>query len=247
MRKKLVVGNWKMNMLTAPALDFVAKVAAGLCGEACVCAPFTVLSDMSKAASGSKLRIGAQNMYFKESGAYTGEVSPAMLRDIGVEYVILGHSERRMYFGETDADICSKVRTALDSGIAPILCCGESAGRENPADFVKSQISAALSGVRAEELGKVIIAYEPIWAIGTGKTATPDVAQNMIHILRESLRVSHGNAADDVLFLYGGSVNSENISDFLKCEDIDGALVGGASLDAQNFLDMAAAAERMNF
>lgn len=161
-----------------------------------------------------------------------------MLLDIGVEYVILGHSERRMYFGECDRDVNQKAKTALSKGLKPIICCGESEDQENPMEFVASQIVAAYQGISAEAASESLIAYEPIWAIGTGKTATPDVAQKMISHLRNTLRELYGSTADYIRILYGGSVKASNIASFLSRADIDGALVGGASLEADSFVEM---------
>lgn len=238
MRKKLVAGNWKMNMLTEDAMKFLDSVIPRLADEALVCAPFTLLSEMAKKSHQTKLRIGAQNMHFESFGAYTGEVSADMLLDIGVKYVILGHSERRMYFGEKDGEINKKMRTALSKGLVPIVCCGESENQENPPEYVAGQIIAAFRDIDAESASKAIVAYEPIWAIGTGKTATPEIAQNMIAHLRETLRKLYGSIAERILILYGGSVKSGNIASFLSQQDIDGALVGGASLDADSFVEM---------
>ncbi len=242
MRKKIVIGNWKMNMLTERARGFAKQVAPRLASTAVVCAPFTVLSVLSEAAKGTILKVGAQDMYFQESGAYTGEISAGMLLDVGAGYVIVGHSERRLYFGETDADVRHKVETALKNGLIPIVCCGEPLDTEAPKDFVKAQLIAALEGVSGEQLSNIVVAYEPVWAIGTGKTATPEVAQDMIGSLRFVLKERFGDAAEEVLFLYGGSVNEKNIAEFLVCDDIDGALVGGASLDPDSFVQMVNAA-----
>lgn len=238
MRKKLVAGNWKMNMLSEDAMSFLDAVIPRLADEALVCAPFTLLPEMSKRARGTKLQIGAQNMHFESSGAYTGEISGDMLLDIGIKYVILGHSERRMYFGECDEHINRKAKAALSKGMTPIICCGESENQENPMEYVASQIRAAFRDICDKDASKTLIACEPIWAIGTGKTATPDVAQKMISHLRSTLRERYGSIADQVRILYGGSVKPSNIASFLGEPDIDGALVGGASLEADSFVEM---------
>ncbi|MDO4754406.1 MAG: triose-phosphate isomerase [Bacillota bacterium] len=243
MRKKLVAGNWKMNMLTKDAMFFLDAVIPRLADEALICAPFTLLSAMAAKACDTKLAIGAQNMYFEESGAFTGEISADMLSDVGVKVVILGHSERRMYFGETDEDIRRKTAAALAKGLIPIVCCGESENQENPADFVSGQLIQAFRGVDSGEASNIIVAYEPIWAIGTGKTATPEVAQKMIAHLRETLRGIFGECAEHIRILYGGSVKPSNIRDFLSQPDIDGVLVGGASLSPDSFVEMVANAK----
>lgn len=238
MRKKLVAGNWKMNMLRERAVDFVRRTAGELETEAVICVPYTLLDVLSKEAAGTKLSIGAQNVHELPSGAFTGEISAEMLADLHIQYVIIGHSERRQYYAESDEAVSRKLRAALDRGLTPVVCCGEPEGVAHPRAFVSAQIENAFQHVSAEELSKTIIAYEPIWAIGTGKTASPEDAQGMIAHLRGVQRLKYGAEAEKQLFLYGGSVKADNIGEFLSCEDIDGALVGGASLDPISFLKM---------
>lgn len=202
-------------------------------------APFTALSDAVKAVAGSNIKIAAENVYPKESGAYTGEVSPVMLKEIGVEYVILGHSERREYFKESDEFINEKVKCVLAHEMTPILCIGEKledreAGRTN--DVNKTQINGGLAGLTAEEAKKVVIAYEPVWAIGTGKTATPEIAEETHKAIREELARMFGEeVANEITIQYGGSMKPENAQELLAQADIDGGLIGGASLKAQDF------------
>jgi triosephosphate isomerase (TIM) len=203
-----------------------------------VCAPFTDLEAALVATAGSNVAVGAQTMAAADEGAFTGEVAPPMLRELGVPYVILGHSERRQYFGENDADLARKVRAALDAGILPVLCVGETldereAGRTEAK--VNGQLNAGLEEVATGELAAVTIAYEPIWAIGTGRTATPEQAQETIAFVRASLRGRFGTLADQARVLYGGSVNPGNIDSLMALPDVDGVLVGGASLDAAGF------------
>lgn len=242
-RKKLVAGNWKMNMLSSDARRFLEEAVPNLADEAVVCVPFTVLSQMSEriralSTGKPKLAVGAQTMSEKDFGAYTGEIAAEMLIDVGAEYVILGHSERRMYFHETDEAVNAKTLAALAKGLIPIVCCGEAENQPNPEAFVGGQIRRVVEGISKSDSSKLIIAYEPIWAIGTGKTATPETAQKMISHIRTELREVFGEQAEEIRILYGGSVKASNIRDFLAQEDIDGALVGGASMDAASFVAM---------
>ena len=243
MRKVIVAGNWKMNKTAKEAAQFfnelkplVADVKnAGII----IGAPFTALETATRETAGSNIKIAAENMNAKESGAYTGEVSPLMLKDLGVEYVILGHSERREYYHETDEIINEKVKSALAHDLKPILCIGEKleereAGTTN--DVVKTQIVGGLKDVTAAEMANVVLAYEPVWAIGTGKTATPEQAQEVHAFIRGLLTDLYGKeVAENVTVQYGGSMNDANAADLIAQTDIDGGLVGGASLIPEKF------------
>ena len=243
MRKTIIAGNWKMNKTNKEAVEMLTElkeIVKGIDSVGIVIgAPFTALSDAVKAVAGSNIKIAAENVYPKESGAYTGEVSPVMLKEIGVEYVILGHSERREYFKESDEFINEKVKCVLAHGMTPILCIGEKledreTGRTN--DVNKTQINGGLAGLTAEEAKKVVIAYEPVWAIGTGKTATPEIAEETHKAIREELAKMFGEeVANEITIQYGGSMKPENAQELLAQADIDGGLIGGASLKAQDF------------
>ena len=242
MRKPIIAGNWKMNKNIKEALEFVKEVGARADRddvEAVICAPFLQLKDLKEATKGTKIKVGAQNMHFETSGAFTGEVSAEMLQEIGMDYVIIGHSERREYFGETDETVNKKVLKALQIGINPILCCGETLEQREAGvtkDHVKTQILAGLKDVTNEDLVKVVIAYEPIWAIGTGKTATDEQANETIMAIRNILAEMFGKeVADKIRIQYGGSVKPGTIKAQMAMSDIDGALVGGASLVAADF------------
>lgn len=244
MRKPIIAGNWKMNKTIAEAVEFVNEVKDKVNNdkvEAVICAPFLALKDLKEATKGSNIKIGAQNMHFEESGAFTGEVSPAMLKEIGIDYVVIGHSERRQYFNETDETVNKKVLKALEHGIDPILCCGETLEqRENgeTKSVCKVQIEKALENVTKEDLVKVVIAYEPIWAIGTGKTATAEDANDVIAYIREVVASLYGELANEVRIQYGGSVKPSNVTEIMNQSDIDGALVGGASLAANDYVEL---------
>lgn len=242
MRKPIIAGNWKMNKTVAEGLDLINGIKAQDLDsqvEALVCVPFTLLTEAKKALKGTDIKLGAQNMYFEESGAYTGEISPAMLEEIGVDYVILGHSERRQIFGETNEIVNKKIQAALRHGIKPILCVGESleereAGRE--VEVVTGQLEESLKGIGAEDMEKLVIAYEPIWAIGTGKTASSDDANKMLGDIREKLSSLYGqDVKDRVRLQYGGSVKPATIKELMDKPEVDGALVGGASLKVDDF------------
>lgn len=243
MRKTIIAGNWKMNKTNADAVAMLTELKAAVAGVEnvgiVIGAPFTALSDAVKAVAGSNIKIAAENMYPKASGAYTGEVSPEMLKAIGVEYVILGHSERREYFHETDAFINEKVKCALAYGLTPILCVGEKledreAGRTDLVN--ETQVKGGLACLTKEEAVKVVIAYEPVWAIGTGKTATPEIAEETHKAIRKVLAEMFGaEAAEEITIQYGGSMKADNAKDLLAQADIDGGLVGGASLEAESF------------
>lgn len=247
MRRQLVAGNWKMSLDLVGAVSLARQVAAGADGlggvDLAVCPPAVYLGAVGEAIRGSRVALGAQNMYYETEGAFTGETSPAMLRDLGCRLVILGHSERRHIFGEGDALVNKKVHAALAAGLTPIVCLGEQlAQREagRTAEVIRSQFEGSLAGLSAAEIMRVVIAYEPVWAIGTGKVATPEQAQE-VHADLRRLMAERYNAqvAQSVCILYGGSVKPENAGDLLRQDDIDGALVGGASLKADQFLAIA--------
>lgn len=242
MRKSVIVGNWKMNKTPTEAnelLDQISKLDLDSEVEAGVCTPAIDLLLAKDKLSETNVNFGAQNMYFEESGAFTGEISPTMLQDIGAKYVILGHSERREYFHEDDELINKKVLSALDHDLTPILCCGETLEEreaEKHEEKVKEQIQADLEGVSNEDIEKVIIAYEPIWAIGTGKTASSNDADAMCGYIRSIIADKFGEEnAQKVRIQYGGSVKPNNVVELMGKENIDGALVGGASLKAEDF------------
>jgi len=242
-RTPIIAGNWKMYKTSAEAAayvnEFLGLVADARDVEIVLCPSYTALAEVRRLTAGSNVRVAAQNMHFKNEGAYTGEVSPPMLGEIGIDDVVLGHSERREYFNENDADLALKVTVALENGFRPILCCGETdAEREasRTEEKLQLQMTGGLAGIDASRLPEIVVAYEPIWAIGTGKTATPEIAQDTIHFIRETLAGQFGvEAAGQVRILYGGSVKPDNISELMAQEDIDGALVGGASLAAVDF------------
>lgn len=243
MRKPIIAGNWKMNKTIKESLEFIEEVKGQTEGdvEVLICAPFTLLKDLKLATKGTNIKVGAQNMHYENSGAFTGEVAPANLVEIGMDYVIIGHSERREYYGETDETCNKKVLKAIEVGIDPILCCGETLEEreaDKTMDKVKGQIIAGLAGVKAEDLAKVVIAYEPIWAIGTGKTATAEQANEVIAYIRQVVRDVYGDLADQVRIQYGGSVKPANVAEIMGQSDIDGALVGGASLKPADFLGL---------
>ena len=243
MRKPIIAGNWKMNKTIKEGLEFIEAVKGKTEGDAevLICAPFTLLKDLIEATKGTNTKIGAQNMHFEESGAFTGEVAPANLVELGIDYVIIGHSERREYYNETDETCNKKVLKAIEVGINPILCCGETLEeRESNStmDKVKGQIVKGLKDVKAEDLEKVVIAYEPIWAIGTGKTATAEQANEVIAYIRNVVRDLYADLADKVRIQYGGSVKPANVAEIMGQTDIDGALVGGASLKADDYLGL---------
>jgi triosephosphate isomerase len=249
-RKKLIAGNWKMNKTPADGVALVTELVAALGKQTDVdvvlCPPFTGLESAAKALDGSTLKLGAQNMHYEASGAFTGEVSAPMLRALFTTHVILGHSERRTLFGEQDAFINKKVITALKNQLRPILCVGETlAERESGTTLkvVQTQLEAGLEGVSKEQAATVIVAYEPVWAIGTGKVATTDQAQEVHAFIRGLLVKLYGDAiAQKIRILYGGSMKPANASELLNQKDIDGGLIGGASLEARSFADLVKAA-----
>ena len=242
MRKKVIAGNWKMNMLPNEAMSFIEQLiplVKDTENEVILCVPYTDLFYALLTAQNTNIKIGAQNMHFEEKGAYTGEISGQMLKSIGVEYVIIGHSERRQYFAETDETVNKKLKSAFKYGLKPILCVGETLNQREEGmanDVVNTQIEKDLQGLEPNQVQNTIIAYEPIWAIGTGKTATSEDANNMIKNIREKISNMYGqNIANGVIIQYGGSVKSANAKELFSMSDIDGGLVGGASLKAEEF------------
>lgn len=242
MRKPIIAGNWKMNKTPEEAAELVRELVplvADAEAEVVVCPPFVCLDAVRKEAAGSNIKLGAQNVHFEKSGAYTGEVSADMLLAMGVEYVIIGHSERRQYFGETDCTVNKRAKAALAAGLKPIICVGESLEEREKGvtnELVSMQTKLALQGIPAEEVDKVVIAYEPIWAIGTGKTATAAEANETIGAIRKAIAQVYGEeVASKVRIQYGGSMNPKNASELMAQSEIDGGLIGGASLKAEDF------------
>ena len=246
MRKILIAGNWKMHKSIPETLDFISllvgKIGAACSQDVVVAPPFTALGAAGKLLSGTPIMLSAQNMSHQAEGAFTGEISVAMLKDAGCQWVILGHSERRVLYGETDVIVCQKVKVALEYGLKVIFCLGETESqRENGVthDVVRSQMKIGLQGLDAGLLASLVIAYEPVWAIGTGKNATPHQAQEVHRVIRNELEKIYGKAlAESMRIIYGGSVTPGNFPSLLHEPDIDGALVGGASLDADSFYDI---------
>ncbi len=242
MRKPIIAGNWKMNKTPEEAAELVRELVplvADAEAEVVVCPPFVCLDAVRKEAAGSNIKLGAQNVHFEKSGAYTGEISADMLLAMGVEYVIIGHSERRQYFGETDCTVNKRAKAALAAGLKPIICVGESLEEREKGvtnELVGMQTKLALQGIPAEEVDKVVIAYEPIWAIGTGKTATAAEANETIGAIRKAIAQVYGEeVASKVRIQYGGSMNPKNASELMAQSEIDGGLIGGASLKAEDF------------
>lgn len=245
MRKPIIAGNWKMFKTVSEAVAFVNEVKgkAEIDGvDSVICAPFTNLPALVEAVKGTNLKVGAQNLHWEDSGAFTGEISGAMLKDLGVDYVIIGHSERRAYFAETDDTVNKKVHAAFKHGLTPIVCVGEKleereAGQTK--DVCKVQTEAAFAGLSAEQAAQVVIAYEPIWAIGTGKSSTAEDANEVIGYIRQLIAGLFGESvADQVRIQYGGSVKPNNIREYMQQSDIDGALVGGASLEPASYIQL---------
>lgn len=252
MKKFLIAGNWKMNKLTSEAAAFAEELKAknfSNADEVALLVPFTQLTAVGEGLKGSGIGFGAQNVHFEKSGAFTGEISVPMLEEIGVDYCIVGHSERREYFNETDATVNSKLKALLEAGITPILCVGESLEvREGKGEqtFVASQVFADFEGIPRNLAAKVVIAYEPIWAIGTGKTATPEQAEEMCAFIRGVIGGLYDNdLADQMLILYGGSMKASNAADLLAKPDINGGLIGGASLKIDDFSAIIDAAAKL--
>ena len=242
MRKKVIAGNWKMNMLPNETINFIeqfAPLVKDTKNEVILCVPFTDLFYALLHVQGTNIKIGAQNMHWEEKGAFTGEVSAQMLKSIGTEYVIIGHSERRQYFAETDETVNKKIKSALAVGLKPIVCVGETLEqRENgkTEEIVTNQVEKAFEGLNLEDLSKIIIAYEPIWAIGTGKTATKEEANETIAQIRKKIAKMYSQKeADEIIIQYGGSVKASNAKELFEMSDIDGGLVGGASLKPDEF------------
>ena len=244
LRKAVIAGNWKMNKTRPEAkalLEAIKPLAANAEGkiEVIACVPFTNIETAVSTTAGSNIKIGAENVHFAKSGAFTGEISADMLVEAGVEYVVIGHSERRQYFGETDVTVNKRTKAALEAGLKPIVCVGET--KEQREDgitegVIGAQITLDLCGISAEDIKKTIIAYEPVWAIGTGLTATPDQAEEVCAFIRGELARIYGkDVADAVTIQYGGSMNAKNAAELLAKPDIDGGLIGGASLKAEDF------------
>ena len=238
-RRKIVAGNWKMNKTPSEAVALVNELKPLVANDevdVVFCVPAIDIIPVAEAVKGTNIQVGAENMYFEESGAYTGEISPAMLVDAGVKYVVLGHSERREYFGETNADVNKKILKAFEHGITPIMCCGETLEQREQGvtmDFIRQQVKVGFQGVTADQAKTAVIAYEPIWAIGTGKTATTEQAEEVCAGIRACIAEIYDEAtAEAIRIQYGGSVNAGNAAELFAQADIDGGLVGGASLKA---------------
>ncbi len=246
-RKPIIAGNWKMNKTLEEAKKLAIEVKNNTLArapevEVVICPPFTALTEVASIIKGSHVKLGAQNCHWKDSGAFTGEISPIMLKDVGCEYVIVGHSERRQYFGETDEIVSMKAKAALAHGLSPIVCVGEHLEHREKGmtkDIIRGQVIGSLRGIEAEEILRAVVAYEPVWAIGTGKTATPEQAQEVHAFVRNLLIDLYGlEVALKVRIQYGGSVKPANIAALMSEVDIDGALVGGASLEAIQFAEI---------
>jgi triosephosphate isomerase len=250
MRRPFIAGNWKMNLNRAEAVSLAKAVAAGVANvtsaDVAVCPPSVYLDAVSQVVKGSKLGLGGQNLYFEPNGAFTGEISAPMLKDLGCQYVILGHSERRHILGETNEDVNKKVKVALAAGLTPIVCVGELLSEREAGQtrqVIEQQFDRSLAGVSVEQMASVVLAYEPVWAIGTGKVATPEQAEAVHMDLRNLLARRYNTAvAEGVRIQYGGSVKASNAAELLAQPNVDGALVGGASLKADEFLGIVAAA-----
>ncbi|WP_422446054.1 triose-phosphate isomerase [Thermoanaerobacterium sp. DL9XJH110] len=247
MRKPLIAGNWKMHSTVKETMDFLDSFLPKVKepeAEVVICPPFTSLWAAAERIKGTKVKLGGQNMHWEEKGAFTGEVSPAMLAEIPCDYVIIGHSERRQYFAETDETVNKKIKAALKYGLTPIVCVGETLEQREQGitmSLVLSQVQKALEGLASEETEKVVFAYEPIWAIGTGRTASSTDAQEVIAAIRRKIsELFDKGVSEKVRILYGGSVKPDNIKDLMSQPDIDGALVGGASLKPDSFYEIAA-------
>ena len=253
MRKYVIAGNWKMYK-TNPEARQLAEAIKGKNSSVkktgiVICPPATALSTVAEILAGSKIGLGAQNMYWENEGAYTGELSAEMIKSTGAAYVIIGHSERRQYFGETDETVNKKLKQALHTNLNPIVCIGETLDQREKGitkDVIAGQLQGALAGISADQMKEVILAYEPVWAIGTGKTATPEQAQDVHNFIRSNLLTMYDAAtSESVIIQYGGSVKPNNAAELLKQKDIDGALVGGACLEADSFTEIIKAAEQL--
>jgi triosephosphate isomerase len=246
LRKRIIAGNWKMNKSVAESKDLAADIKRELAEcrdvDVVLCPPFTSLESVGTVIENTQIKFGAQNMHWENDGAYTGEISANMLRSIYCHYVILGHSERRSYFGETDAIVNKKTKTALAANLIPIVCVGETLEErkaERHSEVVRTQLSGSLDGILGDDLKRVIIAYEPVWAIGTGEVATPAQAQEMHAFIRTVLaEIASADVAESVRLQYGGSMKPDNADELLSQPDIDGGLIGGAALDARTFVEL---------
>ncbi len=245
MRIPFIAGNWKMHKTIDEAVQFVNQIGDEVSKtdvEVAICAPFTLLKDLKVAAEGTKIKIAAQNMHFEEKGAFTGEISPLMLKELAIDYVIIGHSERRQYYNETDETVNKKLLKALQFDIMPIMCVGETLEQREAGEaqsVVEKQIRNGLASVSESDIARVVIAYEPIWAIGTGKTASAEDANEMIAFIRNIVKELYDDAkSEEVRIQYGGSVKPANVEQIMNQSDIDGALVGGASLKAEDFIQL---------
>ena len=245
MRIPFIAGNWKMFKTKAEAIAFAEEfreLYKDIDVQTAICAPFTNLEALKEAFAGTEIKVGAQNVHFADEGAFTGEISVSMLEEIGVDFCIVGHSERRQYFGETDETVNKKLKKLFEGPIRPILCVGESLEErdaDKAFDVVGGQIKADLEGIDAADVKKLVIAYEPIWAIGTGRTATPDQAEEMCAFIRKTLIELYGEeVSDEVIIQYGGSVKPANATEIMNMDEIDGALVGGASLKPKDFMEI---------
>ena len=245
MRIPFIAGNWKMFKTKAEAIAFAEEfreLYKDTDVQTAICAPFTNLEALKEAFAGTEIKVGAQNVHFADEGAFTGEFSVSMLEEIGVDFCIVGHSERRQYFGETDETVNKKLKKLFEGPIRPILCVGESLEErdaDKAFDVVGGQIKADLEGIDAADVKKLVIAYEPIWAIGTGRTATPDQAEEMCAFIRKTLIEIYGEeVSDEVIIQYGGSVKPANATEIMNMDEIDGALVGGASLKPKDFMEI---------
>ena len=242
-RKIFIAGNWKMNKTAAETAELASALKASLAQfagkcEIAVCPTFTSLATAVEILKGSNVKVGAQNIHWADNGAYTGEISGAMLKEIGVEYVIIGHSERRQYFGETDETVNQRIKAALKYGLKPIVCIGETLSERESGvtnTVLEKQIRGAFADISAADMDAITVAYEPVWAIGTGKTATPDVAQETHAFIRSVLTALFGDKAQDIVVQYGGSMKPENSGALVSKQDIDGGLIGGAALKADSF------------
>ncbi len=242
MRKPIIAGNWKMNMTPSECVKLISELRAQAGEAKCdvvICPPYVDLQAAHEALAGSNIKLGAQNIHWAAKGAFTGEVSADMLKELGVEYAIIGHSERRQYFGETDDGVNRRAKAAIEAGITPIICVGESLEQRESGEtsaVVSSQTAAALQDIEGADVAKVVIAYEPIWAIGTGRTATSQQADETIGIIRNVVKNLYGEAVSSKLRIqYGGSMNPKNVAELMAMENIDGGLIGGASLKAPDF------------
>lgn len=251
LRKPVIAGNWKMNKNRKEAAELIEALkplAAGADCEVVICVPFTNLETAVNMCQGTNIKVGAENCHFEESGAFTGEIAPGMLTEIGVEYCVLGHSERRQYFGETDVTVNKRVLAALKAGLKPIVCVGEHLEEREQGitdELVAMQTKIALMGVTPEQMANVIIAYEPVWAIGTGKTATAEQANEVCAVIRSTIEGLYGKQiADATVVQYGGSMNPSNADELLAQPDVDGGLIGGASLKADQFAEIIRAASK---